>query len=76
MLFFNKGGITMAKKRTHEEFLKIVADFDVLDEFEVTGKYVNNSTKIKIFHKKCNEGSKSRFLLSFPAIRNKAPEWK
>lgn len=54
MLFFNKGGITMAKKRTHEEFLKIVADFDVLDEFEVTGKYVNNSTKIKIFHKKCN----------------------
>lgn len=54
MLFFNKGGITMAKKRTHEEFLKIVADFDVLDEFEVTGKYVNNSTKINIFHRKCN----------------------
>lgn len=44
----------MAKKRTHEEFLKIVADFDILDEFEVTGKYVNNSTKINIFHKKCN----------------------
>lgn len=44
----------MAKKRTHEEFLKIVADFDVLDEFEVTGKYVNNSTKIDIFHRKCN----------------------
>ena len=40
------------KRKTLEEFKNEIYD-KVGDEFEVTGAYKNNKTKIKLFHKKC-----------------------
>ncbi|HGD0580605.1 TPA: hypothetical protein ACH354_002268 [Clostridium perfringens] len=42
----------MSKKKTHEEFVQEVKD-KYGDEYEVLGKYVNNHTKIKVLHTKC-----------------------
>ena len=43
----------MAKKKTHEEFVKEVYDL-VGDEYTVLGEYVNSKTKILMKHNICN----------------------
>ena len=43
----------MSKKKTNEEFKKEVHDL-VENEYTVLGEYINNSTKIKIKHNKCD----------------------
>lgn len=43
----------MAKRKTHEEFVKEVSDL-VGEEYEVLGKYVNAKTKLLIKHNKCS----------------------
>lgn len=42
----------MPKKRTHEEFVEEVR-LMWGDEYQVLGKYINSYTKVKFFHKKC-----------------------
>lgn len=44
----------MSKRKTTEEFKKEVYDL-VGDEYQVSGEYVNNSTKIKLLHTKCGK---------------------
>ena len=42
----------MTKRKTHEEFIREIKK-KYGDEYEVLGKYVNNHTKIKVLHTKC-----------------------
>lgn len=42
----------MPKNKTHETFIKEVFDL-VGDEYKVIDEYVGSSTKVKFFHKKC-----------------------
>lgn len=45
------GGYNMAKKWTHEMFVDFVREYTV--SFEVRGRYINNETKILMYHKDC-----------------------
>lgn len=49
----------MAKRKTHEEFTKEVFNL-VKNEYEILGKYINNSSKIIFKHNKC----KKEFMMS------------
>lgn len=42
----------MPKKKTHEEFLKDIKGL-IGDEYEVLGKYITSSIKVKMKHSKC-----------------------
>ena len=43
-----------ANRKTQEEFIKEVFDLTG-NEYTVIGKYINNKTKIKLLHNKCNK---------------------
>lgn len=44
----------MSKRKTDEEFRREVFNL-VGDEYTILGKYINNHTKIRAYHKKCNK---------------------
>lgn len=44
----------MSKRKTDEEFRREVFNL-VSDEYTILGKYINNHTKIRAHHKKCNK---------------------
>lgn len=44
----------MSKRKTDEEFRREVFDL-VGNEYTILGKYINNHTKIRTYHKKCNK---------------------
>ena len=42
------------KRISHEEFIKRLNEKNLLEDYEIISKYINNRTKIKIKHIKCN----------------------